>query len=65
MDMVARDDGGDGSGGSGGGVCVSMGTSLLLHNQVFLMLGNFGFDQVGGKKVCLLESFQRMGSARH
>lgn len=44
---------------------MSMGTSLLLHNQVFLMLGNFGFDQVGGKKVFLLESFQRMWPARH
>lgn len=46
-------------------VCVSMGTSLLVHNQVFVILGNFGFHQVGGKKECLMERFQRMGPARH
>lgn len=66
MDLVARDAGG----GSDVCVCVyvfahmrecvSMSASLLLQNkvgpayQVFVMLGNFGVDQVGGKKVCLL-----------
>ena len=45
--------------------CALIGTYALLCNQVSsayqisLMLATFGVDQMGGKKVCLLESFQK------
>lgn len=69
MHLVAEDGSGD------GGVCVRASKSVpwcicpssqptWLCSHIFLMLGNFGVDQVGGRKVCLLESFQKDEACR-